>query len=107
MILKDCKFYFLYFRLQMIMQQHNHEVDHTNLIEELPEIVVSENSKIPKDKNECMICMSSFELNEKVKIMPCTHFFHTDCIKKWFEANDTCPICKSRVDSNDINAENP
>ncbi len=76
---------------------HFHGVDYTRLIDDLPEMIVNENSKIPQDKNECMICMSTFQITEKVKIMPCTHFFHTDCIREWFKSNDTCPICKYSV----------
>ena len=71
-----------------------HHADYTLLINELPEMTVNENTKIPEDKTECMICLSNFQLNEKVKIMPCTHFFHTGCITQWFKNNDTCPICK-------------
>lgn len=73
---------------------NQHHGDFTQLIDELPEMTVDEKSKIPQDKNECMICMSDFQLKEKLKIMPCTHFFHTDCIREWFKNNDTCPICK-------------
>lgn len=76
---------------------HGHHADYTQLIDELPEMTVDEKSKIPQDKNECMICMSNFQMNEKVKIMPCTHFFHTACIREWFKNNDTCPICKYSV----------
>lgn len=76
---------------------HLQREDHTALIDSLPEMTVDENSKLPKDKNECIICMSSFQINEKVKIMPCTHFFHTDCIRQWFRENDSCPICKNVV----------
>ena len=38
--------------------------------------------------------------------MPCTHFFHTDCIKEWFKLNYSCPICKSIVDEDVINSQN-
>jgi E3 ubiquitin-protein ligase RNF115/126 len=80
-----------------ITNLHSHHADHTQLIDELPEMTVDEKSKIPDDKLECMICMSNFQIGEKVKIMPCTHFFHTGCIREWFKANDTCPICKHSV----------
>jgi hypothetical protein len=76
---------------------NSRHADYRQLIDELPEMTVDEKSKSPQDKNECMICMSNFTIGEKVKIMPCTHFFHTACIREWFKANDTCPICKYSV----------
>lgn len=35
--------------------------------------------------------------NEKVKVLPCDHFFHIDCIVPWFKEQKTCPICGSHV----------
>lgn len=84
-----------------LAHMHFHGEDHTALIDALPEMIIDEKSKLPKEKNECMICMCNFQLTDKVKIMPCTHFFHTDCIREWFKENDTCPICKNIV-SQDI-----
>ena len=41
---------------------------------------------------ECAICF------EKIKnaICPrgCKHAFHSECLKKWFSTNTTCPLCR-------------
>ena len=34
------------------------------------------------------------ELTDCVKIKKCGHAYHNDCLKKWFETNNTCPLCR-------------
>lgn len=36
-------------------------------------------------KAECAICQDQFELEEKVKQLPCKHNFHTPCIDPWLK----------------------
>jgi len=38
------------------------------------------------------------EIPPWIKVLPCKgkHAFHTKCIDKWFENNDTCPICREK-----------
>lgn len=38
------------------------------------------------DTNECVICMDVFNEGELINRVPiCRHFFHMNCIRKWFE----------------------
>ena len=32
---------------------------------------------------ECPVCMNKFVNNEQLRILPCFHEFHTNCIDKW------------------------
>ncbi|KAL7720786.1 hypothetical protein QTN25_002005 [Entamoeba marina] len=43
----------------------------------------------------CPICLDVFVENEPVKILPCEHFFHSDCIDLWLTNHSNCPFCKS------------
>ena len=45
----------------------------------------------------CCICAEDFAVGDKVaaKLPMCQHSFHSHCVKKWFEVNNTCPICRS------------
>ena len=61
--------------------------------------------KEDNNKNEqfqkCVICMEKYEINDEVKTLPCFHIFHKDCIDQWFKAgNDSCPICKNKINHN-------
>ncbi|XP_059307935.1 RING-H2 finger protein ATL78-like [Lycium ferocissimum] len=45
--------------------------------------------------SECVICLSEFEVGEKVKVLPkCNHGFHVKCIDKWLNSHSTCPTCR-------------
>jgi len=53
----------------------------------------------PRIHNEsCAICLDDFTDGLKVKVLPCMHGFHTQCIDPWLnERSDLCPICKSSI----------
>ena len=78
----------------------------SNHLSALPEMTISDLSKIPADKKDCVICLCNYELNEKAIILPCTHIFHSECIKSWFLNHDTCPICKIKINESTLNGVN-
>ncbi|XP_047326784.1 E3 ubiquitin-protein ligase MBR1-like [Impatiens glandulifera] len=43
----------------------------------------------------CVICQEEYMKEEKIGGLECGHEFHVDCIKKWLQINNICPICKS------------
>jgi len=50
------------------------------------------------DNNTCIICSASYEAESSLtKINRCNHIFHTECIKRWFDNNPSCPICRTNV----------
>lgn len=44
---------------------------------------------------ECNICFNSFAKGDFqcVRFKDCFHYYHFDCIRKWFKQKQTCPIC--------------
>lgn len=47
----------------------------------------------------CVICLEDFGEETLVKVLPCHHIFHVECIDKWFyslsENKDPfCPVCR-------------
>lgn len=47
---------------------------------------------------ECVICLDTFVEAESVLELPCKHFYHAHCIRKWLiERKKLCPICKRDV----------
>jgi hypothetical protein len=43
----------------------------------------------------CSICLDDFATGERVKVLPCQHFFHVTCIDPWLEKRSgRCPLCK-------------
>jgi hypothetical protein len=46
----------------------------------------------------CAICLEEFEDKEKVRVLPCKHRFHEDCLVPWLtERHSSCPLCKFDV----------
>lgn len=42
----------------------------------------------------CSICLEQFTEDARYTSLQCSHTFHKDCIDKWLENNETCPICR-------------
>ena len=78
--------------------------DLNRIMELLPSTILKE--KKEGENNECVVCLSPFEVGDSITTLPCVHIFHTDCIKSWLESNNSCPICKFEITLNSIMGEN-
>lgn len=45
----------------------------------------------------CPICLSNFSWNQKIRLLPCRHEFHTRCADPWLVDHRTCPLCKLNI----------
>ncbi|XP_072999443.1 E3 ubiquitin-protein ligase At1g12760-like [Typha latifolia] len=45
----------------------------------------------------CCICLAKYMDNDELRELPCTHYFHVECVDKWLKINALCPLCKSEV----------
>ncbi|EFC45856.1 RING finger domain-containing protein [Naegleria gruberi] len=55
-------------------------------------------NKLPTSRliegEECPICQTDVCRGQWSTTLPCEHFFHSECIGKWFERKHTCPVCR-------------
>jgi len=49
---------------------------------------------IIEDENGCTICLDSFVKGDRLRVLPCVHSFHVNCIDQWLKGHITCPLCK-------------
>jgi hypothetical protein len=42
----------------------------------------------------CGVCLESFEEDDKIRKMPCSHGFHESCIFDWLRVSRLCPHCR-------------
>ena len=54
---------------------------------------------LSNQEEECPICCCSMN-NNNVHKTSCNHCFHKDCLNKWLENNDNCPICRKQLKEN-------
>ncbi|KAF1329027.1 E3 ubiquitin-protein ligase, partial [Globisporangium splendens] len=57
------------------------------------------------DNEMCAICLEDFQVGSNVKVLPCQHFYHVECIDPWLERQSSCcPLCKQDAVSADAGA---
>ncbi len=50
----------------------------------------------PNKCDKCTICQEKFEPDTTIKILPCKHIFHKECISEWLKNyHHKCPICRA------------
>lgn len=45
----------------------------------------------------CPICLDRFGSGDMLRLMPCKHKYHKDCIDRWLKIKATCPICNLNI----------
>lgn len=64
-------------------------------------LMKSLNSRFPdatseelEEQGECIICRDPLTEGKKLE---CGHIFHLDCLRRWFQESNVCPVCKQTV----------
>lgn len=64
-------------------------------IRSLPKASFGQPDSILEDQ-QCAICLEDFKGGELLTELPhCRHFFHVECIARWFQSSTQCPLCRS------------
>ena len=59
---------------------------------------------------QCSICTEDFTKGEEVRVLPCNHKFHPECVDPWLlNVSGTCPLCRIdlRPQGEPVAAEDP
>jgi hypothetical protein len=46
---------------------------------------------------QCSICRTEFEDDEMVRVLPCKHCEHDECLGQWLKMSKCCPLCNAEV----------
>ena len=48
-------------------------------------------------KISCSICLEELDSKSNFVITSCNHSFHSDCLLKWLNNNNNCPLCRNKL----------
>ncbi|XP_051550129.1 RING finger protein 215 isoform X2 [Myxocyprinus asiaticus] len=51
----------------------------------------------PVETDNCAVCLEQYNNNQCLRVLPCLHEFHRDCVDPWLLLQQTCPLCKRSV----------
>ena len=77
--------------VKLILNQEQFDNLRTSTYKDIEENIKSINK-------ECFICLESFQEDNEIKLIPCNHCFHTECIKPWLmQQSCKCPNCRYEI----------
>uniref|UniRef100_A0AAR5PM32 RING-type domain-containing protein n=3 Tax=Dendroctonus ponderosae TaxID=77166 RepID=A0AAR5PM32_DENPD len=56
-----------------------------------------DDKEVQGDGECCAVCIEPYKLSETLRILPCRHEFHKNCIDPWLLDHRTCPMCKMDI----------
>ncbi|WJX70733.1 RING-type E3 ubiquitin transferase [Trifolium repens] len=75
-----------------------------SFVENLPLVELTEEELKKKDV-VCAVCKDEVMVEEKVRKLPCSHYYHGDCILPWLSIHNTCPVCRFELPTDDADYE--
>uniref|UniRef100_A0AAV1UKP6 RING-type domain-containing protein n=1 Tax=Peronospora matthiolae TaxID=2874970 RepID=A0AAV1UKP6_9STRA len=63
-------------------------------VQQLPVVTVTASMVQASENASCPVCLSAFQVHSHVRLLPCFHRFHLECIDPWLLEKPQCPVCK-------------
>ncbi|XP_030547973.1 E3 ubiquitin-protein ligase CIP8 [Rhodamnia argentea] len=73
-------------------------------VDDLPLIILSE-SDVQSSGGVCAVCKDEVSVGDGVRKLPCSHYYHGDCILPWLAIRNSCPICRYELPTDDLEYE--
>ncbi|KAL3062401.1 hypothetical protein OYC64_002250 [Pagothenia borchgrevinki] len=49
------------------------------------------------EADNCAVCLEPFNNNQCLRVLPCLHEYHRECVDPWLLLHHTCPLCKRSI----------
>lgn len=66
-------------------------------IDQLPTMSYEAAKKNAIVGEQCAICRLEFQADDILRVLPCRHAEHAECIDQWLVLNRCCPLCQKEV----------
>ncbi|KAM1009895.1 hypothetical protein ACFX13_046145 [Malus domestica] len=75
-----------------------------SVVEDLPSVEFTV-EQLKKEEAVCAVCKDNILVEDKVRSLPCCHYYHQDCIVPWLGIRNTCPVCRYELPTDDPDYE--
>jgi len=73
-----------------------------DIVQQIPSLAPKVMKQDDLDKsgtnNGCSVCLADVAVGDKVRLLPCDHYFHVGCIDTWLEKSQACPLCRRALE---------
>ncbi|KRX05982.1 hypothetical protein PPERSA_01060 [Pseudocohnilembus persalinus] len=84
--------------LQIIENIQNQQQNNGLTQEQIDKISTqSLSQEIANKLQACSICLLDFEIKDQVRMLPCQHGFHINCVDVWLKQQNMCPNCRHKA----------
>ena len=69
-------------------------------IQKLPIFIYEGHDKIVEHNDstsKCLVCQEKYVEGDDLRLLPCKHCFHIECVDQWLSAKDCCPYCRQTI----------
>jgi len=64
-------------------------------LEKLPSIRCNDVYSTRNSGCRCSVCLGDFDFGQELRLLPCNHYFHKECVDPWLLKRCDCPLCRS------------
>ncbi|KAK9843030.1 hypothetical protein WJX74_005811 [Apatococcus lobatus] len=66
-------------------------------LDSMPSLLCPLEHPLLEAPDKCSICLSFFQAQDRLRLLPCAHFHHQACVDEWLLTRATCPLCNQHV----------
>jgi len=48
-------------------------------------------------EEDCAVCLLPMKKGDEIRVLPCNHHYHSECIDLWLRRRSHCPMCKIEI----------